>query len=292
MNKKLFCSDLDDTLLRRDKSLSEANKKAIEELIDAGHSFAFVTGRSINGGLMVFEQLGLSGKNCYMACFHGNALYDIYNKKILGSHGMDSDFVIKLLHSCESHGIYAQTYTTEAIFIPQYDSTAERFLAITKENYELIGDHERLRPLSLPKVIVIDYHNPERLIDFREEMMPLQEGRANSFFSCPQYLEYCDLGRDKGVGLCELAKVLGFDMADVIAAGDERNDIPMLKAAGVDASAVVKTTVFITDMNDFPKVNEVYAGYFVEPYPARSCVGVASLPKGALVEIEVVARLS
>ena len=50
--------------------------------------------------------------------------------------------------------------------------------------------------------------------------------------------------------------------------------------------------VFITDMNDFPKVNEVYAGYFVEPYPARSCVGVASLPKGALVEIEVVARLS
>ena len=66
----------------------------------------------------------------------------------------------------------------------------------------------------------------------------------------------------------------------------------LLKAAGVDASAVVKTTVFITDMNDFPKVNEVYAGYFVEPYPARSCVGVASLPKGALVEIEVVARLS
>ena len=66
----------------------------------------------------------------------------------------------------------------------------------------------------------------------------------------------------------------------------------LLKAAGVDASAVVKTTVFIIDMNDFPKVNEVYAGYFVEPYPARSCVGVASLPKGALVEIEVVARLS
>mgnify|MGYP000472408442 CR=1 FL=1 len=77
----------------------------------------------------------------------------------------------------------------------------------------------------------------------------------------------------------------------------------LLKAAGVDASAVVKTTVFITDMNDFPKVNEVYAGYFAvvnrvmgeffeAPYPARSCVGVASLPKGALVEIEVVARLS
>ena len=65
----------------------------------------------------------------------------------------------------------------------------------------------------------------------------------------------------------------------------------LLKEAGVEPSSVVKTTVFITDMNDFPKVNEIYASYFAEPFPARSCVGVASLPKGALVEIEVVASL-
>ncbi|MBQ1845267.1 MAG: RidA family protein [Desulfovibrio sp.] len=69
------------------------------------------------------------------------------------------------------------------------------------------------------------------------------------------------------------------------------NVMALLKEAGVEPSSVVKTTVFITDMNDFPKVNEIYAGYFAEPFPARSCVGVASLPKGALVEIEVVASL-
>ena len=69
------------------------------------------------------------------------------------------------------------------------------------------------------------------------------------------------------------------------------NVMALLKEAGVEPSSVVKTTVFITDMNDFPKVNEIYAGFFAEPFPARSCVGVASLPKGALVEIEVVASL-
>ena len=69
------------------------------------------------------------------------------------------------------------------------------------------------------------------------------------------------------------------------------NVMALLKEAGVEPSSVVKTTVFITDMNDFPKVNEIYASYFAEPFPARSCVGVASLPKGALVEIEVVASL-
>ena len=52
---------------------------------------------------------------------------------------------------------------------------------------------------------------------------------------------------------------------------------------------VVKTTVFIDDMNDFVKVNEIYAKYFDECKPARSCVEVAKLPKGGLVEIECIA---
>jgi len=52
---------------------------------------------------------------------------------------------------------------------------------------------------------------------------------------------------------------------------------------------VVKTTVFLTTMNDFAAMNEVYARYFTEPFPARSTVAVVGLPKGALVEIEVTA---
>lgn len=65
----------------------------------------------------------------------------------------------------------------------------------------------------------------------------------------------------------------------------------LLLAAGTDISKVVKTTVFIKDMNDFGKINEIYAGYFTEPYPARSCVEVARLPKDVLLECEVIAEL-
>lgn len=54
-------------------------------------------------------------------------------------------------------------------------------------------------------------------------------------------------------------------------------------------SQVIKATVFLTDMNDFAKVNDVYANVFGQPFPARSCVAVSSLPKGAKFEIEVVA---
>ena len=63
----------------------------------------------------------------------------------------------------------------------------------------------------------------------------------------------------------------------------------ILEEAGLSMSDVVKTTVFMADMNDFAEMNAVYAEFFSEPFPARSAVAVKTLPKGALVEIEVVA---
>lgn len=63
----------------------------------------------------------------------------------------------------------------------------------------------------------------------------------------------------------------------------------ILRAAGMSHANIVKTTVFVKDMNDFAAVNKVYAGFFTGTYPARSCVEVARLPKDGLVEIECVA---
>lgn len=65
----------------------------------------------------------------------------------------------------------------------------------------------------------------------------------------------------------------------------------VLAEAGIDLSHVVKTTVFLSDMNNFGAMNEVYSTFFEEPFPARSAVAVKTLPKNALVEVEVVAVL-
>lgn len=63
----------------------------------------------------------------------------------------------------------------------------------------------------------------------------------------------------------------------------------LLSSQGLDYSNVVKTTVFLDNMDDFGTMNGIYAQYFVEPFPARSAVEVAKLPKGALLEVEVIA---
>ncbi len=65
----------------------------------------------------------------------------------------------------------------------------------------------------------------------------------------------------------------------------------LIEAAGSSMDKVIKTTVFIKEMNDFAAINEVYGRYFVEPYPCRSCVEVARLPKDVMLEIEAIAEM-
>lgn len=62
----------------------------------------------------------------------------------------------------------------------------------------------------------------------------------------------------------------------------------LIEASGATIDKVIKTTVFIKEMNDFGKINDIYATYFKEPFPARSCVEVARLPKDVMLEVEAV----
>ena len=83
------------------------------------------------------------------------------------------------------------------------------------------------------------------------------------------------------------------ELADGLEAQAERalrNLTAVLDAAGVTVADVVKTTIFLADMGDFAAVNAIYASAMPDPPPARSTVAVAGLPKGALVEIEAIAR--
>ncbi|PXV90146.1 2-iminobutanoate/2-iminopropanoate deaminase [Lachnotalea glycerini] len=67
------------------------------------------------------------------------------------------------------------------------------------------------------------------------------------------------------------------------------NLVNLLQASGTSMEQVIKTTVFIKEMNDFSKINEIYSKYFTGVFPARSCVEVARLPKDVLLEIEAIA---
>lgn len=83
------------------------------------------------------------------------------------------------------------------------------------------------------------------------------------------------------------------DVADGIVSQSKQvfeNMKAVLNEAGMGFENVVKTTAFLTDLSNFATFNEIYASYFVAPYPARSCVEVSKLPKNVLVEVECIAK--
>lgn len=88
------------------------------------------------------------------------------------------------------------------------------------------------------------------------------------------------LNPENGELLTEISKATVQVMANLSA---------VLEAAGSSLEKVIKTTIFLQDLNDFEKVNEIYGDYFKDNLPARSCVQVAKLPKGAIIEIEAIA---
>ncbi|MDH5472155.1 MAG: RidA family protein [Gammaproteobacteria bacterium] len=71
-----------------------------------------------------------------------------------------------------------------------------------------------------------------------------------------------------------------------------KNLLAIVQASGGEFSDIVKLNVFLTDLNNFPTVNQVMAEYFTEPYPARAAIGVAALPKASAVEMDAVLVLS
>lgn len=80
-------------------------------------------------------------------------------------------------------------------------------------------------------------------------------------------------------------------MPDTASAQAERslmNIRAIVEAAGYDMSDCVKLTIFLSDLSSFPEVNEVYRTFFTEPYPARSCIEVSAIPKGAMLEIDAI----
>ncbi len=231
MSKKLILFDLDDTLLTDQKTVCEENYKAMEEAKAAGHILCAATGRSIEGTRRLFRRLEVEVP--YILAFQGSLLYESSTDSVLASDVIPEEDVIDVLTAAYADGLYGQTYDEKQILIPRATMDFERYNAISHEDYMVFSDMTDLQGKNMAKVILIDYEHPERLHRFKEKYASKELGHFNSFFSQPMFLEYCKEGVDKGSGLRLLSETLQIPIEDTIAIGDERNDIAMIKAAGV-----------------------------------------------------------
>lgn len=231
--KKILFTDIDGTLLDDKKEISKENRKAIEQAIEAGHYVVIATGRPLASAKTVVKKLGLTMSGCYMIAYNGAIVYDCATEQILKKEFLSFSCVKELFEKAEQKGLYVQTYKDAEIITKQHTKELDAYRTHTKLSYQVVEDVFEVLTEEPQKAMLISLDEKERLEEFQRENMDWQKDKCISFFSCDEYLEYCPLNSTKGSGMEYLCDFLNIPMEQTIAAGDERNDIPMLQTAHI-----------------------------------------------------------
>lgn len=251
--RKIFFTDLDDTLLNRNKQITSGNRKAIETMLKEGHVVVITTGRALTSAIKQAKELKLIGKNCYIICYNGGQIYDTESRKLIHSQSIPMELVRSALDDAHAFGIHAQTYSDTLVLSEHENENFKKYCDIQLLDGIVVPDATKELDKEPPKVLVIDYANPENITRFRDHIQDKYAGKLDLFRSHIALLEMVPPGVNKGTAIRFLCKYLGIPIENSVAAGDAENDLTMIQAAHVGAAMC----------NGVPQVKE-QANYITE----------------------------
>lgn len=235
MQKKMFFLDLDGTTLKDDKTIPPENIAAIKEAVDRGHYVAIATGRAIASARPLVRALGMQRKGCFLISYNGALIYELEGETILRDLKLPDEYAHYLFSEAKKRDLYIQAYSDQYILAPYECPQLQYYAGLTTMEYRVVDDLFERMCYDTPKVLLVSVTGQETLLDFQREHMEWERGRCVSFFSCPEYLEYCPKLGTKAQGVAFMEEYLHLDHDNTIAIGDEENDLSMIRFAGVGA---------------------------------------------------------
>ena len=240
MGYKLIACDLDETLLSDDHIVGKKNHDAIlKARKEYGVKFVPATGRGfmqIQSELEELELNDLEGE--YVISFNGGALSENKGNRIIEFNGLPFEKMKEILEMGLNFDVCQHIYTKDKVYVFNLsESEAER---IKNQKVEcIIMEENNMDFLKDEPIAKILYQNTDvpYLMSLEPLMKNIWEGECAVSYSSNRYMEFNKLGVDKGNGLKRLAKILGIDISETIAVGDNYNDMPMLKVAGLSVAA-------------------------------------------------------
>ncbi|MGI6117668.1 MAG: Cof-type HAD-IIB family hydrolase [Bilifractor sp.] len=257
MSKKAIFLDLDGTLLTDDKKIPPDNQAAIDEALAQGHSVVISTGRPLSSGIILAEDLGLTGMGCYLITFNGGILYDMGRRKVLFKKTIPLPVVRGVFEEANRRNIHIQTYAGDYVLVEERcdDDDVRYYCRRIRIGYKTIDDIRNLKE-EPAKMLAIDRTGSESIRELRDWIITSYDGVLDSYFSSGQFVEIVPMGMDKGRALRQMAEILGIAVSDTIAVGDEANDLKMIRAAGLGVAManatgeVKKAAGYITEKDN------------------------------------------
>lgn len=255
MGEKIFFIDLDGTLMRDDKTISEENRNALRRVVNSGNYIVLATGRAIANARKIVKNLGLVLPGSYLIAYNGAIIYDCSADCILSRRQLPIEYAEYLYDEAHAAGLYIQTYSDTQILTDNYSRELAFYLERSRMPYRIVKDKASLLDDEPPKMLLISLDNREKLERFRYDHMEWERGKCISFFSSPEYLEYCPLGSTKGYGIEYLERFLNIPEENTIAIGDQENDISMIRRAHIGV-AMKNAAETVKDCADYISAND------------------------------------
>lgn len=234
MDTKILFLDLDGTLLNDARDISEGNRAALDAALAAGHRVVINTGRPLESAKAQNKKLGLTKEGCYVISFNGGMVYDPYRDEVIYRQCLPRDLAVEIAEFVDSQGLHVQTYDEHYILVePRWeDEEVRKYCNKIHMEYRVLPSFREHLTAGPAKILAMSYTDRPAM-DRLEAALKERFPQVEVFFSCKEYLEIVPKGVHKGHALVRLCQQLGIPVENSLAAGDEANDIPMLKAAGV-----------------------------------------------------------
>lgn len=253
MEYKMIISDMDGTLLENDNKLSEENISAINKAMDKGIVFAIATGRSFAGVKKHLKTLDIVGKEGYVICQNGGAIYRTADLSLYKKYNFPSTDIANIYeYTKQFNGIEYFFYDEMSLIVEKITDDVTNYCNIM--NIEPICTSTPLDYKDgFTKIVIHGEH--EDLLKVREELRSSDTSNLDCFFSNERYLEFVQKGVNKGLSMEFVAKELGFEISEVVAVGDSENDISMIAKAGLGA-AMANSMDIVKDSADVVLEND------------------------------------
>ncbi|WP_163191920.1 sugar-phosphatase [Clostridium thermarum] len=243
---KLLALDMDGTLLKKDKTISDRTLKALSAARKKGVKVVLATGRPVRGIKKYLAYLGLDRDDEYAVTFNGSAVQTGKSGNMLFEKFITGADLHQVYELSLQHGVHIHAFTEKGQLITP---VLNKYTGVESEINDIdihVKDFKEIKPEDkIIKVMLVD--EPEKL-DLVYSKLPKELFTKFSIMrSAPIFLEFLNPEANKGLGLSVLSKVLGINKDEVIAVGDAGNDIAMIKYAGLGVAMG----------NAFPEVKEI-----------------------------------
>lgn len=254
-NCKLLFTDMDRTLLKDDCTISSDLKKAFDEMSKKHHKLILTSGRPLPGITERIEALGLNYPETYVVSFNGGLIYDYSQKKALFERKLNRDIIKKVEALCNEEGVYVHSYTDSEIVALKDGEELAFYRSRIHMPYKVVKSLYSTLKSGAYKLQIISLSDREKLDKLQEKIMSAFGNEVDTVFSSTKYLEVLPKGVSKGDAVRKLSYMLSVPIERTFAAGDEDNDISMIKAAGTGV-AVSNATPAVKDAADIITKND------------------------------------